>query len=889
MYYTKQWCLLWLVAGTYMIGLFLFWNGFFCVTKRPLGHSTPADMKYPEDTMCGVSEPTDLPPPFSKRTPPKLIFVLIDAFRFDFVIDRSRSLKFLSSMLRDRKALLYRSRAYSPTVTLPRIKTLLTGTVPGFGDVLLNFNADVLRDDNLVYQARASGKKTVFYGDDTWLRILPGHFDRYEGTTSFFVSDYTEVDQNVSRHVPSEMEATDWDWLVLHYLGLDHIGHTHGPSSSLVDDKLAEMDSILSTMYASLRQRTNESFLIVVTGDHGMNAVGNHGGSSEGEVMTALLFIPTEPWVFGGKDIETVSQVDIAATLSLLTGLPIPKGSYGRALADVLTAANFTAVERLFLLQYNLQQMLRVYQSEFGGVTPLSAKAKEALCSYAKLVREKSLVGSREGRAGGVFLSVMSDIQSAILGSSTAFDMSLVVTGISVTWQGAATLLLLTLSMNQGCSHLIPKFSQKTLTIGVLFSFLQHSILCALFPSSESCQSGTRMCLLSLLTTVSTALTSAFYFWPVGGLEIPDVPRVFLIFCTVLHGLSFVSSSFIEEEHVTWYFLTSTIVLLLCWYHYKEQSSMYGRLMLYRKAFSVLIILRVLRSWNSTGDKWSHLPDTADWLADSENRHVLASLILVGIISIILTSVRQKRPLCSFFLYLALLDICLYKMKLIYYGNADGVENFYWYLPLLLSLGIFHQFRSGKDPDLLEAIINSWVLLCLLLHAPQNVPMFALVVLLERALHDLLFDLSLQTLPKAILYFWLGMSCHFHQGNSNKLSTVSVSAGYVGVSSYNPVVVGLLMVSYTYGSLVFWLLMLWKRFAEPEENDLKRRRCRTKLLVCASILLMKFATTAWYMALMVVQRYHIFVLSVFSPKLVYEGAHAIVVLLVTLLAVAALC
>lgn len=888
MYYTRQWCMLWLVTVTYVIGLFLFWNGFFCVTKRPLGHSAPEDIKYP-DTVCGVPMPPDSPPPISKRAPLKLVFVLIDALRFDFIADRSRSLSFLGSMLRDRKALLYRSRAYSPTVTLPRIKTLLTGTVPGFGDVLLNFNADVLRDDNLVHQARASGKKTVFYGDDTWLKILPGCFDRYEGTTSFFVSDYTEVDRNVSRHVPSEMEATDWDWLVLHYLGLDHIGHTHGPSSSLVDDKLAEMDGILSTMYASLRRRANDSFLIVVTGDHGMNAVGNHGGSSEGEVMTALLFIPTKPWDFGSQDVRTVSQVDIAPTLSLLTGLPIPKGSYGRALADVLTAANFTTAERLFLLQYNLQQMLRIHQSEFGSATPLSAKAEEALCSYVKLVREKALVGSHESRVEEVFLSVMSNIQNEILSSSTAFDMGFVVTGICVTWQGAFTLMLLILSMNQGCSHLIPKFNLKILTIGVIFSLLQNSILCALFPSSESCQSGIRVCLLSFLTAVSTALTGAFYFWPVGGLEIPDVPRAFLLSCTILHGLSFVSSSFIEEEHVTWYFLTSTIILLLCWYHYQEQSSTYGRLILYRKAFFVLIILRVLRSWNSTGDRWSHLPDTADWLVDNNRRHVLASLILVAIISIILTSVRQKRPLCSFFLYLALLDICLYKMKLIYYGNADGVENFYWYLPLLLALGVFHQFRSGNDPDLLEAVINSWTLLCLILHTPQNVPMFALVVLLERAVHDLLFDLPLQMLPRVILYFWFAMSCHFHQGNSNKLSTVSVSAGYIGVSSYNPVVVGLLMVSYTYSSLVLWLLMLWKRFAEPEENGLKRSRSRTKLLVCASILFMKFATTAWYMVLMVVQRYHIFVLSVFSPKLVYEGAHAIVVLMVTFLAVTALC
>ncbi len=33
----------------------------------------------------------------------------------------------------------------------------------------------------------------VFYGDDTWIRLFPEHFLRSEGTTSFFVTDYTEV------------------------------------------------------------------------------------------------------------------------------------------------------------------------------------------------------------------------------------------------------------------------------------------------------------------------------------------------------------------------------------------------------------------------------------------------------------------------------------------------------------------------------------------------------------------------------------------------------------------------------------------------------------------------------------------------------------------------
>jgi ethanolaminephosphotransferase len=37
------------------------------------------------------------------------------------------------------------------------------------------------------------------------------------------------VDNNVTRHIPEELQNDDWNTMVLHYLGLDHIGHKAGP------------------------------------------------------------------------------------------------------------------------------------------------------------------------------------------------------------------------------------------------------------------------------------------------------------------------------------------------------------------------------------------------------------------------------------------------------------------------------------------------------------------------------------------------------------------------------------------------------------------------------------------------------------------------------------
>ena len=104
----------------------------------------------------------------------------------------------------------------------------MSGTIPGFVDFLLNFGSDQFSEDSLLEQWKMSGYNLTFFGDDTWLKLFPNHFVRSDGTNSFFVSDFFQVDQNVSRHLPNEVQKDDWDVAILHYLGLDHIGHWIG-------------------------------------------------------------------------------------------------------------------------------------------------------------------------------------------------------------------------------------------------------------------------------------------------------------------------------------------------------------------------------------------------------------------------------------------------------------------------------------------------------------------------------------------------------------------------------------------------------------------------------------------------------------------------------------
>lgn len=92
----------------------------------------------------------------------------------------------------------FTAHATSPTITMPRVKAITTGSIPSFVDVILNFaesdtTSTLATQDTWLAQIKAkefeTGKgKLVMYGDDTWLKLFPDFFERADGTSSFFVS-----------------------------------------------------------------------------------------------------------------------------------------------------------------------------------------------------------------------------------------------------------------------------------------------------------------------------------------------------------------------------------------------------------------------------------------------------------------------------------------------------------------------------------------------------------------------------------------------------------------------------------------------------------------------------------------------------------------------------
>ncbi|XP_064221136.1 GPI ethanolamine phosphate transferase 2 isoform X5 [Aotus nancymaae] len=347
-----------------VLGIAVFLRGFFPAPVRSSARTEHgAEPPAPEPSAGASSNWTTLPPPLFS----KVVIVLIDALRDDFVFG-SKGVKFMpytTYLVEKGASHSFVAEAKPPTVTMPRIKALMTGSLPGFVDVIRNLNSPALLEDSVIRQAKAAGKRIIFYGDETWVKLFPKHFVEYDGTTSFFVSDYTEVDNNVTRHLDKVLKRGDWDMLILHYLGLDHIGHISGPSSPLVGRKLSEMDSVLMKIHTSLLSKEREMALpslLVLCGDHGMSETGSHGASSMEEVNTPLVLISS---AFERKpgDIRhstRVQQTDVAATLAIALGLPIPKDSVGSLLFPVVEGKPMR--EQLRFLHLNTVQLSKLLQ-----------------------------------------------------------------------------------------------------------------------------------------------------------------------------------------------------------------------------------------------------------------------------------------------------------------------------------------------------------------------------------------------------------------------------------------------------------------------------------------------------------------------------------------------
>ncbi|KAI9352129.1 hypothetical protein BDR26DRAFT_850395 [Obelidium mucronatum] len=307
---------------------------------------------------------------------------------------------------------------------MQRLKALVTGTLPTFVDAGSNFGSSEITEDNIIDQMRRLNRTLLFMGDDTWVNLFPTQFNESYPFPSFNVQDLHTVDNGCVEHLmPALDRQKEWDFAVAHFLGIDHVGHSFGPDTVPMADKLDQVNGWLTQVF----EKVDNDTLVVILGDHGMDPKGDHGGDSENEVNAALFMYSKqklwessgdarveldgiltsldsmevnfgEPYVYLDGT-RTMPQIDLVPTLASLLGVPIPFGNLGSIIPELFFVSrnqkgvelskeeNLLSVTRTnaiqmhtYLVEYSNQRMAADFSVDVLSVQ--FAKAEEMYSSF---------------------------------------------------------------------------------------------------------------------------------------------------------------------------------------------------------------------------------------------------------------------------------------------------------------------------------------------------------------------------------------------------------------------------------------------------------------------------------------------------------------------------
>ncbi|KAL8142462.1 hypothetical protein V2J09_015494 [Rumex salicifolius] len=427
-------------------------------------------------------------------------------------------------------AKIFKAIADPPTTSLQRLKGLTTGGLPTFIDVGNSFGAPAIVEDNLIQQLVQNGKKVIMMGDDTWLQLFPHHFEKSFPYPSFNVKDLDTVDNGCIEHLLPSLHEGNWDVLIAHFLGVDHAGHIFGVNTIPMIQKLEQYNNILKDVVEAMESQSgpgelHENTLLLVMGDHGQTLNGDHGGGSPEEVETSIFAksfkrlpfsLPSELDTSScglnsdGKQIctSTIEQLDFAATVSAMLGVPFPFGSIGRvnpelyALgagaffmedAHVGDCKKYTHMHKwlrhymdvLCINAWQVKRYIDVYStSSVIGFPPEDLLHVSNMFSQAQdnLSHVKSSFSCKEGSHDTSLLALKTQINAYLRFLSsvidlarskwTEFDLKLMSVGLSILFVSLLLHLTAIKRLNQLCGSSFMACGSTQISMGLIFSVL---------------------------------------------------------------------------------------------------------------------------------------------------------------------------------------------------------------------------------------------------------------------------------------------------------------------------------------------------------------------------------------------------------------------------------
>ena len=264
----------------------------------------------------------------------KVILVVVDGLKYRTALDHCG---YLEGQVESGHARRWRMRASLPSMSAPCYESLHTGLDPAHHGITANSLLGPSTKDNIFSLARAASKTTaavayswfsVLYNSAPYVAALHQETDDPDQTIQYgrFYNDAdrteyhlsipsdndlcAQVDRLINRHAP--------DYLLLHTLSCDSVGHVHGGDSWQYQRAANVVDSALGHHIDTWRAG---GYRVLVTADHGFTDCGYHGGT-EDTVRDVAFYDIGHP--NPGVDPTVVSQRAVAPTILCLMGLGIP-------------------------------------------------------------------------------------------------------------------------------------------------------------------------------------------------------------------------------------------------------------------------------------------------------------------------------------------------------------------------------------------------------------------------------------------------------------------------------------------------------------------------------------------------------------------------------------
>ncbi|MBI2845061.1 MAG: alkaline phosphatase family protein [Chloroflexi bacterium] len=298
----------------------------------------------------------------------RVVIVLADGVR----LDTSWRMSHLNELRKQGVDLV--SRVGQPSLSLPGWTAVASGAFPEVSGVTTNWYEGSVEVDNIFRQAQLAGVKNALVGTPSWEQLFSPWIHRGVYLESDLEWQDVEGSQALDAQILEQalpVLAGDAQLVLIYFPGPDDNGHWFGGESPEYEAAVQRVDGYLAAIASSLNL---ESTSLIFTTDHGMTALGGHGGWEEEVLLTPLVMVGAGIGQ-GGEGVE-VSQADIAPTVSALLGLPIPTHSQGQPLLDYLGSDERTLAQLGIDSAVRQAEFWRYYLGQIGDNSPLPAPAE---------------------------------------------------------------------------------------------------------------------------------------------------------------------------------------------------------------------------------------------------------------------------------------------------------------------------------------------------------------------------------------------------------------------------------------------------------------------------------------------------------------------------------